>query len=108
MSITSLGFIYFLLAVLSIYYLLPRKAQNYWLLFVSYVFCISWAWQFALVLFVLTFINYYLAHFLTRNRQGRVSLVWVGISLNLLSLVFFRGFNYFIPQFTGLLSTLVL
>jgi alginate O-acetyltransferase complex protein AlgI len=106
MSITSLGFIYFLLAVLSIYYLLPRKAQNYWLLFVSYVFCVSWAWQFALVLFVLTFINYYLAHFLTRNRQGRVSLVWVGISLNLLSLVFFRGFNYFIPQFTGLLSSI--
>ncbi len=104
MNITSLVFLYFLVSVLGIYYLLPKKAQNYWLLVVSYVFVISWAWQFALVLFVLTLLNYFLARKLHKQSQDGLRLLWVGLALNLLMLLIFRAYNFFIPEFTRLLA----
>jgi alginate O-acetyltransferase complex protein AlgI len=62
MSITSFNFLFFIATVLAIYYCLPRRAQNYWLLIVSYAFYITWAWQFSLILLVITAANFFLAN----------------------------------------------
>jgi alginate O-acetyltransferase complex protein AlgI len=99
MSITSLNFFFLLLVVLAVYYLLPRRPQNYWLLFVSYAFCISWAWQFSLVLVLVTIFNFFLAQRLQKAQHFEVHLLWLGIILNVAVLLFFRSVNFYLPEF---------
>lgn len=111
MEITSGLFLLFLSAALVIYYLLPRRPQNYWLLFVSYVFCITWAWEFALVLLVVTTANFILGQRLGQGKQGQGkqgqrSLLWLGIAFNVLALVFFRTADFFVPQLVELIGQL--
>lgn len=80
MQILSVQFLVFCILALAVYYLLPRKVQNIWLLLVSYLFYITFGWQYALVLAAVTLINYFIG--------GRVaSRTWLalGISLNLSS-----------------------
>jgi alginate O-acetyltransferase complex protein AlgI len=106
MSLTSFSFIYLLILTLVVYYLLPRRFQNSWLLVVSYAFCISWAWQFALVLLVLTVLNFTLAHSLLREGKPRRYLLCLGIGLNVVALAAIRSFNFFIPELASFLSNL--
>ncbi len=102
MSIASATFILFVTITLVVYFLLPRRWQIGWLLIVSYAFCISWAWQFALVLLLLTAANYTLARRLEHAQQRRRTLLWVGVGLNVLALVYFRSADFFVPQLLAL------
>jgi alginate O-acetyltransferase complex protein AlgI len=104
MEITSGLFLLFLIASLVIYYLLPRRPQNYWLLIASYVFCITWAWEFALVLLTVTVVNFVLGQRLRRDNQGRRNILWLGLAFNILVLVFFRTTDFFVPQLTELVG----
>jgi D-alanyl-lipoteichoic acid acyltransferase DltB (MBOAT superfamily) len=106
MNLTALNLIYFVCGTLLIYYLLPRRPQNYWLLLVSYLFCLTWAWQFALTLLFLTLVNFFLAQWLCANGRNRRGLLWLGIGLNVLTLVFFRTANFFLPEMLTLLDRL--
>ena len=106
MNITSLNFIYFVLGSLAIYYCLPHRAQNYWLLFVSYAFYVTWAWQFALILALLTAANFVLARRLRVERQGRPGLLGLGLGLNVAALIFFRTADFFLPETLALLTGL--
>jgi D-alanyl-lipoteichoic acid acyltransferase DltB (MBOAT superfamily) len=105
-SITSGQFVLFLFATLIIYYLLPRRPQNYWLLFVSYIFCVTWAWEFALVLLVVTVVNFLLAPRLKQDDQGRRGILWLGIVFNGSVLIFFRTADFFVPQLVDLIGQL--
>ena len=105
MSITSLYFVLFTLLTLVVYYVLPRRQQNYWLLIVSYIFCITWAWQFALVLALLSAANFVLGQRLHHSEAKR-GWLWLGISLNVLALVFFRTAHFFLPEAVALLTGL--
>lgn len=103
MDITSLQFVLFMLLVLVIYHRLPRRPQNYWLLFVSYICIISWDWKFSLVLAAVTTINFLTALHLRGQQGGRRGLLWLGIIFNVLVLLFYRSVNFFIPELeTGL------
>jgi D-alanyl-lipoteichoic acid acyltransferase DltB (MBOAT superfamily) len=106
MTITSGSFVLFLAATLVVYYLLPRRAQNVWLLGASYAFCISWGWHFAVVLAVVTLVNYSLALRLRAGGQGRKGLLWAAIGFNVLTLVVFRTADFYVPSFQGLLNEL--
>ncbi len=106
MEITSSSFAIALLISLTIYYLLPRRPQNYWLLLISYAFCISWAWQFALVMLLTTVVNFLLARRLQGAEQRRKGLLWAGIGFNIFVLVFFRSAQFFVPDLAGLLTSL--
>jgi D-alanyl-lipoteichoic acid acyltransferase DltB (MBOAT superfamily) len=106
MSITSLNFFYLLLAVLVIYFLLPRRAQNYWLLLVSYAFTVSWAWQFGLLLLVITTANYFLGRQIPKTEIGQKRLLWLGIILNVVLLIFFRTANFYLSDLLSLFASL--
>lgn len=97
MSITSIAFIGFTLFTLVVYYGLPHRHQNYWLLAVSYAFCISWAWEFAVVMLTLTAINFIIARHLPNRR-----LLWLGLLLNVVALIVFRDARFFVPQLLSL------
>lgn len=87
----------FVAGILLVYYLLPRRLQNIWLLLASYLFYVMIAWQFAVVLLFVTLINYGLGH-LIRKSDGRQWL-WLGILLNVLALGYFKYASFFVPQF---------
>jgi len=98
MDIISGVFAGFVLLVVVIYYPLPRRWQNVWLLAASYVFYVTWAWQFALVLLALTAITYGLG----RAVKGRTGLLWLGIGANVAALAFFKYADFFVGQWMAL------
>ncbi len=104
MNITSIHFVLFTALALGIYYLLPRRPQNIWLLFVSYTFMTTWDWQFAVVLGAVTAINYLIALRLRVKDRGRRGLLWTGIGINVFALLFFRAASFFLPQLAALLG----
>jgi alginate O-acetyltransferase complex protein AlgI len=106
MTITSLNFLVFAALAVTVYYLLPRRPQNFWLLFVSYAFIVSWDWTFAVVLGILTAINFLLALRLRINDRGHSGLLWLGIGFNVLNLVIFRAAGFFIPELEAMLTSL--
>lgn len=105
MQVTSITFVAFVALALVVYYLLPRRPQNYWLLLLSYAFCITWAWHFAVVLLVVTVVNYAVAPRLRSGGQGHKGLLWAAIAFNVVALVVFRTANFFVPQLQLLLSS---
>jgi alginate O-acetyltransferase complex protein AlgI len=106
MGITSLSYVVFVCAALAVYYLLPRRSQNTWLLIVSYAFYLTWAWQFALVLLLLTLTSFVLARHVRAEDPGGRGMLWASIGLNLLALLFFRSAHFFLPDALSLLARL--
>jgi D-alanyl-lipoteichoic acid acyltransferase DltB (MBOAT superfamily) len=106
MTITSLHFVLFAALALAVYYLLPRRPQNVWLLFVSYAFIVSWDWTFAAGLGMVTALNFLLALRLRINDQVRRGLLWLGIGFNVLTLVLFRAAGFFLPELKALVNSL--
>jgi alginate O-acetyltransferase complex protein AlgI len=102
MAITSPAFVLFVAVTLLVYFWLPPRWQQGWLLLASYVFCLSWAWEFALVLFLLTIANFVLAGRLESSQKRRRTLLWASIGVNILVLVYFRAANFFMPQLLAL------
>src|SRR5258708_13406660 len=106
MTITSIEFVIFTLAVLALYYALPSRAQNVVLLIASIVFLVSWNIQFALVYIFLTVANYVLAmNVRNEGARGRFAL-YLGITINVLALGFFKYANFFVPNAVDALDKL--
>jgi D-alanyl-lipoteichoic acid acyltransferase DltB (MBOAT superfamily) len=102
MNVTSLHFVLFTALALGVYYFLPRRPQNIWLLYVSYLFLVTWSWQFAVVLGAVTAINFLIALRLRIHEQGQRGLLWVGIGINIVALLYFRAAGFFLPQLLAL------
>jgi D-alanyl-lipoteichoic acid acyltransferase DltB (MBOAT superfamily) len=105
MEIVSVNFVLFALLTLAVYYLLPRRPQNVWLLLVSYICIVALDWKFAAVLAIITIVNFLIARRLTINDRGQRGLLWLGIGFNVLALVFFRAADFFLPQLEAFLSS---
>ncbi|MGH2538520.1 MAG: MBOAT family O-acyltransferase [Candidatus Promineifilaceae bacterium] len=103
MAITSLQFAGFSLGVLAVYYLLPRRPQNTWLLLASYAFCVAWAWPFALILLLVTLVNFVIAQQL-EPAEYRRALLGLGIGFNVLVLASFRLAQFFVPDLEQLFN----
>lgn len=106
MTITSIHYFLFTTLALGVYYLLSRRSQNIWLLFVSYTFIFLWAWQFAVVLGIVTIINFLIALQLGSHNQMRRGVLWLGIGVNVSTLVLFRAADFFLPQLESLFGRL--
>jgi alginate O-acetyltransferase complex protein AlgI len=106
MIITSYGFAAFVIITILIYYLLPRRAQNFWLLTVSYIFHVTWAWQYAAILLAITAINFAVTRAIEQTNHRRGALLWLGIGANLIVLVGFRLQEFFVPDLQNFLSAM--
>jgi alginate O-acetyltransferase complex protein AlgI len=98
MSITAGSFWTAAPLVVLVYYLVPRRLQNVWLLLVSYAFVLTWAWQFAVVLFTMTVLNFALSHRMWAAGDPQPRLLWLGIGVNVLTLVIFRSSGFFLGE----------
>ena len=90
MEIISWQFALFVSVVVGVYYVLPHRAQNYWLLLASYIFYLTWGWNFALVLLCLTTFNFLWARLLTPEHSRRRLWLWIGIIANVTLLSFYK------------------
>src|SRR5204862_7402371 len=73
------------LATLAVYYALPGRGQQWWLLACSYLFCLTWGWTSALVLVGVTAVDFAIA-----LRLPSRSLLRAGVAGNILALVAVR------------------
>lgn len=113
MLFNSVEFLFaFLPIVLIVYYLLPHKQQNTFLVLASCVFYASWDWRFLLPLLCTTGLDYWIAGRLeaSHNAGGpeahRRKLLWLSVASNLTLLGFFKYCNFFIESTAGLLHLL--
>jgi D-alanyl-lipoteichoic acid acyltransferase DltB (MBOAT superfamily) len=96
MNLTTLSFAGFTILVLILYYLLPRRPQNILLLIASYTFYFTWSWFYALLLLLITVINFLLSPHLRRENKPNRPVLWFGVGFNVLMLAVFKLEAFFI------------
>lgn len=104
MPVTSFLFAAFTAAVLIIYYVLPHRWQNRWLLLASMLFYVTWAWEFSVVLVALTLATYLIAQRMgDADKTARRRWMWLGVALSLAALVVLKYNAVFVQRFEALL-----
>lgn len=110
MLFNSFAFAIFLPIVITVYYLLANrlKAQNVWLLLVSYFFYAWWDWHFLWLLAGATIVAFSCAAGIARTTIPviRRAYLFFAIAINLVVLGFFKYFDFFQQNLIKSLSTL--
>ncbi len=109
MIFSSVEFLLFLIFSFLFYWFVFQKnlkAQNIFLLVISYFFYGWWNWHFLALIFVSSIIDYILGIQLGKDKSNRTRKILITISIiaNLGVLGFFKYFNFFIDSFIDLLS----
>ncbi len=104
MLFNSLNFIFFALIFFPIYHLASGRYRLFITLISSYIFYGFFDYRFLLLILGITITNFYFAILLERKRK-KILLV-IPITLNLLTLAYFKYFNFFIESFYHLLEIL--
>ena len=101
-----MDFVVFFPAVLILYFVLPAKARNIFLLAASYFFYAVYSPVLTLYLVVCTLVTYGIALLIEKKRDGASAKTWavIGVVLNLGALAFYKYFNFFSGMITGMLS----
>ena len=108
MQFTSFEFAVFFPVVVLIFYILPKKCRQFWLLAASYYFYMGWNAKYALLIFVSTIVTYLCGIALgilkhkKKNKWKRISVICAGLVINLGILVFFNYF-YFLHESVAVL-----
>lgn len=78
MNFNSVTFLGFLIITVLVYYLLPQKGRNVWLLLCSYYFYMCWNVTYSLLMLSTTLISYFMAILLEYFRGGAKTKVPAG------------------------------
>lgn len=102
MLFNTLHFLWFLLAVLTGFYILPQFIRRYWLLAASYYFYGSWNAKFLALLLGVTAVDYAAGLIIDRadGRTRKLALI-VSLAVNLSVLVFFKYFHFLCETLIG-------
>lgn len=92
MLFNSFSFLLFFPIVVLIYFLLPIKAKNIWLLLASYFFYMSWNPKYAILLFFCTMTAYIAA--LVLEQKKKESIFILALILIFLTLFYFKYVNF--------------
>lgn len=101
MQFTSFEFLIFFPVVVLLYYVMPRKLRQFWLLLASYYFYMSWNAKYGILILTSTGITYLCAlvmeKFQMENAQGKTKrrlILSIAVVSNLALLVFFKYFYF--------------
>lgn len=104
MLFNSLKFIFFFPVVVLLYFIMPHRLKNYWLLVASYFFYMCWNAKYALLLLFSTIVTYTSGIFIekikranwdeTRKNKFKKAAVAFSIILNLAILFYFKYTNF--------------
>lgn len=114
MLFNSYQFLVFLPIVCLFAFLLPPKAQRYWLLIASYYFYMCWNAQYALLMLFSTLVTYLSGLWVDRlrrlgrdpARRGQKLVVFFCLAINLGILVFFKYFDFLLSNVNHVLAAL--
>lgn len=109
MQFTSFEFLIFFPVVVLIYYVIPKKFRQFWLLLASYYFYMGWNARYAVLILVSTVTTYLCAVFMGdadggNARRLRKLILTAGIAVNLAILLFFKYFYFLYDMLGGALS----
>lgn len=94
MLFNSIAFILFFPAVVVLYFLLPSRFRQLFLLVASYYFYMNWKPAYALLISFSTVVTY-LAAILIENRPAlKKRFLWISLIINLGILFVFKYFNF--------------
>lgn len=108
MNFVTNEYLIFIIAVFLIYWHLPRKWQNLFLLGASYFFYAHWDYRFLSLIIISTIVDYISGPRIHRSENPRVKKAWLVVSLiaNLGILGYFKYFNFFADSFAALAQTI--
>ena len=108
MIFNSLAFFVFLAITLLVYYRLPFKPQNLFLLAASYFFYGWWDWRFLFLLVFTSLFDFYCALLIEKqfDTKKRRWLLAFSLTLNMGVLCTFKYFNFFADGLTSILNSL--
>src|SRR5438309_633511 len=97
MNFITLPFLIFISVVVPVFYLLPQKYKNFFLLAASYFFYAYWSCLYLALLVLLMSIDYVLALLIDKSpsEKNRSRLLTLSVVVNLGVLFFFKYYNYF-------------
>ncbi len=108
MQFTSFEFIIFFPIVVLVFYIVPKKFRQIWLLLASYYFYMGWNAKYAFLILISTLITYTCAvlmeHAGTGSKKKRVVVLTVGLVLNLGILAFYKYFYFLRDSIASILS----
>lgn len=107
MLFNSVQFLIFFPIVCILYFVIPQKLKNVFLLIASYYFYMCWNPKYALLMLVSTLITYLSGIFIVKARMGGSlspkAVVAVSFMLNLAILFFFKYYNFFAHNVNAIL-----
>ncbi len=106
MLFNSFTYLSFILIVIPLYYLLPSKLKNSFLLLTSFLFYAYWDWRFCSLLIITTLTVYLCGKFIYASKEQSRKKIFLYLSLiiNLGILVLFKYYNFFIDSFSTAFS----
>jgi alginate O-acetyltransferase complex protein AlgI len=106
MLFDSPAYLVFLSLVVIVYWKLPRKQQNLFLLAASYFFYGWWDWRFLLLMIASTGMDFMIGGWIgsAHDPRRRRLLLLVSLVINFSILGFFKYFNFFIDTFIRTLA----
>ncbi len=106
MLFNSFEFLIFFVPVYILYRLLAHRWQNRLLIVASCLFYAAWSWKFLALMFVSVTTDYFCARKIDQSHEPRVRklFLFVSIFVNLSILGFFKYFNFFAANVSGVLD----
>jgi len=104
MNFVSTQFALFFLSVFLVYWLLPRRGQNLFLLVASWAFYAAWDWRFLGLILLSTAVDFVTGRRIHEARDHRVRKRWLLVSLgvNLGILAYFKYAGFFLESLVEL------
>lgn len=106
MLFNSFTYLSFLILIVPVYYLLPLRFKNLFLLICSYLFYAYWDWRFCSLLAITTISVYICGKyiFISRDKKKKRIILIICLIINLGILVLFKYYNFFIDSFNSAFS----
>ena len=109
MLFNSLSFLIFLPIVVLIYFIVPKRLKNIWLLIASYFFYMCWNAKYIVLIFTSTLVTYVSALLIDRvgdgadnNKKAKKWILAACFLINLGILFLFKYLNFFIGTITDI------
>jgi alginate O-acetyltransferase complex protein AlgI len=108
MLFNSFEYFLFLPAVVLVYFLLPFRWRNLFLLAGSYFFYMSWKWEFGFLMLFTSLVNYFAGLKISSTPERNTRRLWLtaAVILSLGVLVYFKYANFFIAEAAAILKSL--
>jgi len=109
MSFISLEFVVFMVVIVPLYFLIPRRFSGLLLLVASYYFYTRWNADYIVLIMFSTLVDYFIGNFLSASQDGRENLKFfrrflllISVVTNLGVLFIFKYYNFYVDSVTTL------